>query len=268
VIFTRDYVAQLTTCRVGFVRCSILVLIAIVLTTQSLPAQTVRYPDTVYTDGSNRIYVFKELQLTILSVYRGFDYVFTPRNVPAFASVARKRSFRFMINASFFDNDRLDAQHAGWLRILGASHAPVRDDRQLTHIIRYDTLSGKTEIVDWQNFKPSTSNHTIEFQTGPLVISRNVVTTNLINNSINGSGKYTRTLIAVGGTNELWFITVRRPVSLDSLGRFLLTLSIFQNKTIDVVNLDGGPSVAFYSRAFPELNYNVEDRLPLLLGIR
>jgi len=173
-----------------------------------------------------------------------------------------------MINASFFDGDRLDAGHAGWLRTLGTTYAPVRADRQLTHIVRYDSRSGVTDVLPWKDFKPSDSQHTIEFQTGPLIIRHNEVASDLIANSINGPGKYTRTLIAVGGKNELWFITVRKPVSLDSIARVLLRLSLFKGKRIDVVNLDGGPSVAFFAKAFPQLNYNTNDRLPLVIGVK
>jgi exopolysaccharide biosynthesis protein len=234
----------------------------------TLRPQALRYPDTTYVDGSNKVHVYKELGLTILSVDHGFEYVFIPKDVPSFASVAREKAFRYMINASFFDGERLDAQHAGWLRILGTTYAPVRDDRQLTHIVRFDTLTANTDIVSWKDFKSSNNAHTIEFQTGPLVVRQNMVASTFISNSINGAGKYTRTLIAVSDSNELWFITVRKPVSLDSLGRFLLSLSPFQKKRIDVVNLDGGPSVAFYARPFRELNYNIDDRLPLLLGVK
>ena len=247
---------------------AVCVLFFVHVNTQLIQAQPVRNADTTYADGLNKIYVYKELDLTILSVHHGFEYLFVPKDVGSFETVARKKDFRFMINASFFDGERLDAQHAGWLRILGTSYAPVRHDRQLTHIVRFDTLTGKTDFASWKEFRPTQNDHTIEFQTGPLVVRQNLVTSTFIANSINGTGRYTRTLIAVSDRNELWFITVRKPVSLDSLGWFLLSLSVFQKKHIDVVNLDGGPSVAFYARAFPIFDYNTDDHLPLLLGVK
>jgi exopolysaccharide biosynthesis protein len=230
-----------------------------------LQAQT---PDTTFVDGQNRVYLFRQFDMTILSVHNGFEYLFTPKAVPSLLSVARAGQYRFMINGSFFDGTRLDAQHSGWLHILGKSFGSVWDNRQLTHIVRFDKNSGTLEIIASKAFTPSHNDHTIEFQTGPLVIENSKVVLSLISHSINGSGKYTRTLIAVSNRNEIMFITVRKPVSLDVLGRFLLTLSVFDKKRLDVVNLDGGPSVAFYARAFPKLNYNVDDHLPLLLGVQ
>jgi hypothetical protein len=266
--FAQELNAQHKSTLAGVTRCVVLVSFLILVTAKIMLAQAFRSPDTTYADGSNKIQVYKELDLTVLSVHHGFEYVFIAKNVAPFAAMAREKNFRFMINASFFDGDRLDAQPSGWLHILGASYGSVWDNRQLTHIVRYDTITGKTDIVSSNLFKPSETNHTIEFQTGPLIIRQNCIDTALIANSINGPGKYTRTLLAIGGTGELWFVTVRKPVALDSLGAYLLTLSPFQQKRIDVVNLDGGPSVAFYSRAFPTLNYNVDDRLPLLLGVK
>jgi hypothetical protein len=233
-----------------------------------LQAQTLRSPDTTFVDGQYRVYLFRQFDMTILTVPNGFNYLFTPKAVPSLLSVAQAGQHRFMINGSFFDGTRLDAQHSGWLHILGQSFGSVWDNRQLTHIVRFDKNSGTMEFIASKAFKPSQDDRSIEFQTGPLVIENNEVALPLISHSINGSGRYTRTLIAVCNRNEIMFITVRKPVSLDVLARFLLTLSIFDQKRLNVVNLDGGPSVAFYARAFPKLNYNVDDHLPLLLGIQ
>ena len=245
-----------------------LTLLALQFSAIILFAQPVRYPDSTLVDGRERVFVFRELSMTILSIHGGFDFLFTPKNVSPVSAVARRGKYRFMINASFFDNERLNAGHAGWLRILGKTYAPLRHDNQLTHILRYDTTSGKVSIVSWQNFLPHNDNHSIEFQTGPLIVDNDSVAHALIAGSVNGLGKYTRTLLAVCDEREMFFITVRKPIALDELARYLLSLSIFQKRRLEVLNLDGGPSVAFFSRAFSRLNYNVNDRLPLLLGVR
>ena len=57
-------------------------------------------------------------------------------------------------------------------------------------------------------------------------------------------------------------------MALDELGHYLTSLAVFANKRLDVVNLDGGPSVALYVEKYPELNYNAEARLPILLGVK
>ena len=234
----------------------------------SLPAQSLVSPDTTYRSDSSIVYVYGKFGMTILRVPNGFDFVFTPRDVAAVTDVARSRNYRFVINASFFGGDRLHAQHAGWLRILGRSYTPIMKDRQLTHVVSFDETSRRIEFIPWQNFHAQSGNHTIEFQTGPLVIDSNRVAHALIAGSINGSGRYTRTLVAATGNSVLWFITVRKPIVLDDLAGYLLKLSIFRQGRLDVVNLDGGPSVAFYSKSFPQLNFNTDDHLPLLLGVR
>jgi hypothetical protein len=48
----------------------------------------------------------------------------------------------------------------------------------------------------------------------------------------------------------------------------LRRLSVFQNGRLDVINLDGGSSVALYLRDVPGANLNADDRLPILIGFR
>jgi len=230
--------------------------------------QGIFLPDSTCRSDSSVVYVYNTLGITALPVKHGFEYVFTPRDVPAVSDIAHTMNFRFVINASFFEGERLNAQHAGWFKVRGTRYAPIMKDRQLTHVVVFDPEANTIAFIPWQKFHSGPGRTTIEFQTGPLVVDSNRVAQKLIDGSINGSGKYTRTLLALTNSSELWFITVRKPVSLGELGEYLLSLSIFHNKRLDVVNLDGGPSVAFYAQPFPKLNFNTDDHLPLLLGVR
>jgi len=117
-------------------------------------------------------------------------------------------------------------------------------------------------------FKPNNDNHSIEFQTGPLIIDSNKAALALIQHSVNGSGRYKRTLLAITDNSMLFLITVRNRVSLDSLAGYLLSLPIFASHRLDVVNLDGGSSVALFVQDHSELNYNESAHLPMLIGVK
>jgi hypothetical protein len=225
-------------------------------------------PGKVYYDSPNETSVYDDFGMTIVSVVHGFDFLFVPDNVDALESVARAHHYRFVINGSFFDGSAMHAGHSGWLRIYGKTYSPLRPDVQLTHIVRFDSISGKTSFINMDGFTPTNDDHSIEFQTGPLIIDSNRVALPLIQHSINGSGKYKRTLMAVTDNRGLFLITVRNRVSLDSLANYLLSLSLFASHRLDVVNLDGGSSVALFVQNHPELNYNEGSHLPMLIGVK
>ena len=231
-------------------------------------SQNLILSDKVYHDGPNEISVYDDFGITIVSVHHGFEFLFVPDDVDALESVALANHYRLVINGSFFDGSALHAGHSGWLRIYGKTYSPLRPNVQLTHIVRFDSTSMKTAFIDMDGFKPGNDNHSIEFQTGPLIIDSNKVALSLIQHSINGSGKYKRTLMAVTDNSGLFLITVRNRVSLDSLANYLLSLAIFASHRLDIVNLDGGSSVALFVQNHPELNYNESSHLPMLIGVK
>jgi hypothetical protein len=59
---------------------------------------------------------------------------------------------------------------------------------------------------------------------------------------------------------------VTEKVVLNDLATSLRGLSVFQGGRLDVMNLDGGSSVALYLRDAPGWNYIAGDRLPILIG--
>lgn len=206
--------------------------------------------------------------MTIISIADAFDFIFIPSNAESIDSVAEKGNYKIMINGSFFGGTRLAAEHAGWLRLFGKTYSPIAADRQLSHVFRYNLDEKKSHLIPYQKFRPVNDTRAIEFQTGPLVVDSNRVAQKYIAESINGLGKYTRILLAITDRRHFHFITVRKRVALDELGNYLISLSIFSNHRLDLVNLDGGPSVALYVEKYPELNYHADVRLPILLGVK
>jgi len=224
-------------------------------------------PDQIIKDRPHQIYIYEKYEMTIISIADMFEFIYIPSNAESVDSAAKKGNYKIMINGSFFDGTRLAAEHAGWLRLFGKIYSPIKDDRQLTHVFRFNLDEKKVNLIPYQEFRPLDDNRSIEFQTGPLVVDSNKVAQKYIAESINGLGKYTRTLLAITDRRHFHFIIIRKRLALDELGNYLTSLSIFSNKRLDVVNLDGGPSVALYVEKYPELNYNADARLPILLGV-
>ena len=152
---------------------------------------------------------------------------------------------------------------------MGEQLTPLKPDRQLSHIVRFNPKTAVLDFVDAKRFQPSTQNTEIEFQTGPLIVANNKVTTDYIRQSINGLSPFARTLLAYTEEDrKKYFIIAQKIVKLDQLANDLLTLSVFSGKTLHVVNLDGGPSVALHSKTHPELNFNESAVLPIVLGLK
>ncbi len=214
------------------------------------------------------VYEFNQYGMTIAQLSGGFDLIYIPEKADVVKTLAEEQNYQYVINGSFFDGTYAKAKHAGWLWVLGKNYAPIKQDPQLTHIAVYNTKNQQIQFVDYQNFTPSRSNEVIEFQSGPIVVENNQVAKTYIANSLNGSAPYTRSLLAVTDNRTKYFITVRKPIRLDDLANYLLSLEIFAGKRLDVLNLDGGPSVALYSRELINLRYNDTAQLPILLGVR
>ncbi|MCU0645873.1 MAG: phosphodiester glycosidase family protein [bacterium] len=244
------------------------VLSFIIFTKYFLALQIDINPDQSLKDDEHQISIYEKYSMTIISIADTFDFVFIPQNAKSIKSVAKKGNYKIMINGSFFSGTRLAARHAGWLSLFGKTYSPIGKDRQVSHIFRYHLDEKKANLIPYQKFIPTGDNRSIEFQTGPLVVDSNRVAQKYIAESINGLSKHTRTLLAITDQQHFHFITVRERVSLDELGNYLTTLAIFANQRLDVVNLDGGPSVALYVEKYPELNYNADARLPILLGAK
>ncbi|MBW4488787.1 MAG: phosphodiester glycosidase family protein [Trichocoleus desertorum ATA4-8-CV12] len=241
--------------------------LSIVIACQETKPANVR-ADQHFKTEAIEVYEFNQYGMTIAQLSGGFDLIYIPEKADVVKTLAEKQNYQYVINGSFFDGTYAKAKHAGWLWILGQNYASIKQDPQLTHVAVYNTKTQQLQFVDYQNFTPSRSNGVTEFQSGPIVVENNQVAKNYIANSLNGSAPYTRSLLATTDDKTKYFITVRKPVRLDDLANYLLSLQIFVGKRLNVLNLDGGPSVALYSKELSNLRYNDTAQLPILLGIR
>jgi len=218
-------------------------------------------------DGDIIIYNSDLYDLTIVGFKDNFEIIYEPEQPLSLKEAGDKYTFRYLINGSYFEASRV---HAGWLSIFGTQYTPLKDDRQLSHMAVLDTSVGYIDFPSLDLWDSSMTNQTsIEFQTGPLVIDANAVDTLSIHASINGEGSHLRTFLAYTEEDGIkYFIISRQTGQLDLMAKHLLSLPLFAGKTLSVMNLDGGSSTALYSRKHPELNFNVNRPLPILLGLR
>ena len=205
--------------------------------------------------------------MTIVGFTDGFEIIYEPTDPISLKEAAEKHPYSYIINGSYFEASRI---HAGWLSIFGVQYEPLKEDRQLTHMAVFDSSLGYLDFPDLNLWDSSmTSATSIEFQTGPLVIHANQIDSLSIQASINGESSNLRTFLAFTEEDAMkYFIITRRTGPLDKMAEHLLSLSVFEGKTLSVMNLDGGSSTALYSRTQPELNYNIKRPLPILLGVR
>ena len=223
-------------------------------------------PDSTIRSGSLTIMWWKSPAMTIVPVGDTLVFLYSPHNGASVDSVARKNNLRCLINGSFFSGVRGDAYHAGLLTLYGNPVSPALADRQLTHVVRINSTAHTVTFLPAESIIPSVDPHVVEFQTGPLVIEEGKVREDLIRSSINGVTPHTRTLLATLDGRRCFFVTVTEKVVLNDLATSLRGLSVFQGGRLDVMNLDGGSSVALYLRDTPGWNYNAGDRLPILIG--
>ncbi len=224
-------------------------------------------PTLKITDDDIYAYTFDAYDMSIIAFPSNFEIVYEPSQTLSIHQVGQNFKYRYLVNGSFFE---WSGEHAGWLSILGNKLAPLKRDRQLTHIAILNTTTSEMVFQSVELCEPSMSDKAnIEFQTGPLVIHRNVLDMPAILQSINGLRSHRRTLLGYTEEDKMkFFITVRKPEHLDNLGEYLLKLSTFEGKTLSVINLDGGPSVALHTLTHPEMNHNGKAVLPILFALR
>jgi len=224
-------------------------------------------PTLKIVDDDIHAYTSDADELSIIAFRNNFEIIYEPSQRLSIHEIGGRFKYHCIVNGSFFE---WSGEHAGWLSISGNNLMPLKRDPQLTHIAALDTTTGKMVFKSAELWEPSMSDKaTMEFQTGPLVIQANVLDMPSIRKSINGLRSHRRTLLAYTKEDRMkFFITVRKPERLDKVGEYLLKLSIFERKTLSVINLDGGPSVALYFQALPEMNHNADAVLPILLALR
>ncbi|MBI2418027.1 MAG: phosphodiester glycosidase family protein [Ignavibacteriales bacterium] len=218
-------------------------------------------------NGKQEIYFDEELELTVVPCNGAPEVLYSSKPKKSVEEIAKRGRFHYLINGSYFSGSRLSAKPAGWFRLYGRKFSKLSKSRQLTHVVRIDSTERQVHFIPISRFRTNPQS-ICEFQSGPLVTADGEIQTELIERSLNGKGNYSRTLLARTVTNKLYFITFRHPISLTDAAAVLLELPMFKKLKPTIINLDGGASVSFYSREYPEYNFNTEDTLPLLIGVR
>jgi len=161
-----------------------------------------------------------------------------------------------VINAGYF---REDLSHAGLLKANGRLIQELSSgDSQLNSIVNFDS---QDFTINDLNFDLSQSQNA--FQTGPLMIFNNEIQKSSIDNSINGTIRAFRSVIATDNSS-IYFISTSRSFTLELLSEELLNLNIFDGD-LTATNLDGGSSVSLYSFENSEINIGVSKKLPYYL---
>jgi len=214
------------------------------------------------------VYNLNRYKMTIVELSgKDLEYFYFKQNPPKISDLAMRNNCEVAINASYFSGTKLSATHVGLLSIWGRQHVPIGSENQLTHAAVFYKQSKTVRFFDANSYKSSVQNDVIEFQTGPLVLDDGEVQKSFVNNSVNGTTRHKRLLLATDETNRIFIIVVREKVNLIELANYLRSLNVF-GKELDVINLDGGKSVALWDRYYPEVNYNSNDRLPLVICVK
>lgn len=179
-----------------------------------------------------------------------------------FEEYVNSNNYVIAINAGYFTSE---FTHAGLLIVNGETISDIAlSDTQVTHIFDLDNFI--VYSVD-EYLKPE--NQPLNaFQSGPLVLKNNVIQEDLINNSMNGRDKYLRSFIGYDDKGNKFVGVSILKISLKDLGNKIKTLEYFTDANVTLLNLDGGSSVALYSKENEEFRIGESKILPFILGIK
>ncbi|MBD3362687.1 hypothetical protein GF362_03130 [Candidatus Dojkabacteria bacterium] len=226
---------------------------------------------TIY-DSGYIIYYYEHLGLTIISTHKEFDFLYHPYMAAKVEEYARFNNFTYVVNGSFYGGSWKSCSHAGFLNYYGTHYShfkPPEASNQLTHIVRFIKSENRMEFIDRNDFETNNTDiNTLEFQTGPIVMIDRKIQYQYVNPSKNGTKSALRTMLGTTDGYEKFFIITRKPAKIHEVGDFLLSLELFEGKSLDVINLDGGSSTTLYSKNHPEINFYPYKRLPILVGLR
>lgn len=196
---------------------------------------------------------------------------FSAKEAASLEEQANLKGYALAINGTYFSGSYVKADHSGLLQLAGERLYQIAyNDTQLTHVVVYNVLTQGLQFLPVQGFdleKYQGAQYTL-FQTGPLVIKDNAVQSAAIQNSINGAGRYFRTLLGQTSTGEKFFVVTRTNYDLNKLAEKILAFDVLKGRVLNVINLDGGTSTSMYVRDLDEFNFGASKRLPSVIGIK
>ncbi len=221
--------------------------------------------NTIVEKNNLTYYHEKDAGLTVVLFKEPINFYIQSQVTQTISEASRIHGYKVAINGSYFTPTY---KHAGLLYNNNTTTVPLaRLDHQLSAVVL--AASTSLQFVPVSEFTTNMlASTTLAFQTGPLVIAKNVIAADSINESLNGNGEYMRTLLGKTENDQAFFVIVSARKTLPDIAAKLLSLKLFANDTISVVNLDGGPSTALFVRDRPELNFREAKYLPIIIGIR
>ncbi len=210
----------------------------------------------------------KQFNLAIFS--KPLTITFTAQNAQTLKEQSILDGYSLAVNGSYYRGSYIEAEHSGLLQIKGKKLWDMVPDSQLTQVVIYDEQADSLQFMPTSEIKLTdykADKYTL-FQTGPLLIKNGVVQSAEIAASLNGSGRYLRTVMGVTDDGQKFVLVTRINFTLGDLASMVLSFPIFQNKHVTLVNLDGGTSTAMYSRDLDQFNYQESSRLPVVIGVK
>jgi hypothetical protein len=227
-------------------------------------------------EGALTIYKIDRYNTVVARIPHISSYLYLPHPTRSLAQIAQDSNYVLVVNASYFDivyhytaNDTtISFRQAGYLKIHNTVYEEIKDDRQLSRILAYDT---KRNFINYFSINDlgQTGEYDLVVQIGPQIIRKNDIDTASIHASINGAIPWPRTTFASVNGREFYVIVNLgfSPVTLLELGRMLRSSGIFR-KDLDIINFDGGFSTSLYIKNHPEYSTNADDKMPLLICVK
>ena len=210
----------------------------------------------------------KQFNLAIFK--KAFTLSFTAENAQSLKEQSYLDEYSLAVNGTYFRGSYVESEHSGLLQILGKKYWDLIPDKQLTNVVIYDESADVLKVIPTSDFNDgdySAGKYTL-FQTGPLMIEDNVVQTQTIADSLNGEGRFLRTVLGFTDAGEKFVLITRVNSTLTELANNILKFPVFQGKKVTVINLDGGTSTSMYSKELDQFNYRENSRLPMVIGVK
>ena len=193
---------------------------------------------------------------------------YNPQTTIPFVQVCKNNNYLACINGSYFKTDKT---HAGLLCTNGHIITPIdKNDKQISQIVIIDTQKSTMQIsnVDQFSIDLCSNQHLLIFQTGPVIIKNNQIQNKEIIQSLNGEGAYKRSILGYTNDNKFFVAATEQNVTLKEFAQQILSTSPTKNNVKLAVNLDGGPSTAFYTQENGLEIESTTKKLPIILGFK
>ena len=204
----------------------------------------------------------------VVEAKHGFEIVYDPQ--ATYSVKEYYESGKFILNGSYFW-----MTPSGWYYPAGLwisnprkeslkiqSHDIWRTDPNLDTIVAQ--CDGKWELYTLDGFLKTFCNYTYAFQTWPLVINEWWITSSF-SGSWHANEPHERTMMAKTHDGNVFFIIFSSGITLSDAGKKIMSDPLFSGKDIDVVNLDGWPSTAYYDGTY---GFRENENLPIILRVR